>query len=117
MTEPNSLDLIELPAGDAAAVELARAFYSAVFGWSFTSYGPGYVDTADAGTALAVNGTGGDRQQRAPLPVLYVADLDAAKDAVLAAGGTLVHDTYDFPGGRRFHFLDPAGNELAAWSE
>lgn len=116
MPTPNSIDLVEFPAAGPEAVESARAFYSGVFGWSFTSYGPEYVDTRDSGTALGVNGTG-EKQQAAPLPVLYVTDLVATREAVVAAGGAVVHDIYDFPGGRRFHFTDPSGNELAAWSE
>ena len=116
MTKPNSVDLIELPAGDAAAVEAARAFYSSVFGWTFTSYGPTYVDTADGGTTFGINGIAEGRQA-APLAVLYVAGLEGTRDAVVAAGGRVLADIYAFPGGRRFHFVDPAGNELAAWSE
>lgn len=116
MTEPNNLDLVELPAADAASLDSARQFYATVFGWTFTSYGPDYVDTADGGTNVGINATG-DRQQTAPLPVFYVSDLTVVRDSVTAAGGRIRHDIYPFPGGRRFHFIDPAGNELAAWSE
>lgn len=117
MSTPQHLDLVELPAADAETTRAAQTFYSAVFGWSFVAYGDAYVDTADSGTTLGINGYADERLQRAPLPVLYVADLEAARDAVLEAGGRVQHDIYSFPGGRRFHFVDPAGNELAAWSE
>ncbi|GAA1923748.1 VOC family protein [Microbacterium aoyamense] len=118
MPTSNHIDLVELRADGADAVRAARDFYTAAFGWEFTSYGPEYVDTSGSGTVLAVNGTTGDATlQAAPLAVLYVADLEAARDAVVASGGSIRHDIYGFPGGRRFHFVDPAGNELAAWSE
>jgi uncharacterized protein len=116
MPTPNSIDLIELPATDAATLETTRDFYAGVFGWSFTSYGPEYVDTSDSSVAFGINSID-EKRQAAPLPVLYVSDLVAVRDAIAASGGRILHDIYDFPGGRRFHFVDPAGNELAAWSE
>jgi uncharacterized protein len=117
MPENNRIDLVEFPASGPEAVAAARGFYSAVFGWSFTEYGDEYVDTADSGVTAGFNGSGGDTQQGAPLAVLYVDDLEAARERVTAAGGSLRHDIYAFPGGRRFHFVDPAGNELAVWSQ
>ena len=117
MPENNRIDLIELPAADPAAVNAARAFYESAFGWSFVAYGDAYVDTPDSGLTLGVNGFVDATQQQAPLTVLYVADLEAARQAVTDAGGVIRHDVYSVPGGRRFHFVDPAGNELAAWSE
>jgi predicted enzyme related to lactoylglutathione lyase len=115
MPENNHVDLIELPARpDDLAV--TRTFYESAFGWAFTDYGA-YVDTAGSGTVLAVNAVADEHQQQMPLTVLYVTDLEAARTAVTDAGGTIRHDIYAFPGGRRFHFTDPAGNELAAWSE
>jgi predicted enzyme related to lactoylglutathione lyase len=115
MSEHNRIDLIELPArpADLAA---ARAFYESALGWSFTDYGE-YLDTPDSGTTFAINAVPDAQQQRMPLTVLYAEDLDAARRHVIDAGGTIVHDVYAFPGGRRFHFADPAGNELAIWSE
>ncbi|NLP82543.1 VOC family protein [Microbacterium sp. CFH 90308] len=117
MPENNRIDLVELPAADPAALSAARTFYESAFGWSFVSYGDAYVDTPDSGVTLGVNGSADATQQRAPLTVLYVADLEAARAAVTDAGGVIHHDIYSFPGGRRFHFVDPAGNELAAWSD
>lgn len=116
MPQNNRVDLVELPAADPAALRAARSFYEAVFGWSFTSYGEGYADTTDSGVAVGLNGSSDDTQQRAPLAVLFVDHLEAARDRVTASGGTIHHDIYSFPGGRRFHFVDPAGNELAVWS-
>lgn len=117
MPENNRIDLIELPAADPAAVRAAQSFYECAFGWSFATYGDAYVDTSGSGLTLGINGFADATQQRMPLTVLYVEDLEAARAAVTAAGGEIRHDIYSFPGGRRFHFLDPAGNELAAWSE
>jgi len=116
MPENNRIDLIELPVADHAALRAARAFYEAVFGWGFTSYGDGYADTTHSGVAFGLNGSADDTQQRGPLPVLFVDDLEAARTRVTTSGGIIRHDIYAFPGGRRFHFVDPAGNELAVWS-
>ena len=116
MPTHNRLDLIEFPAADPDALARARSFYEQAFGWTFTDYGA-YVDTTDSGTAAGINGVPGDTQQKMPLTVIYADDLEAARDAVSASGGTVLHDIYPFPGGHRFHFTDPAGNELAVWSE
>lgn len=117
MATHNQIDLVEFPAADATALGASRAFYESAFDWSFTDYGE-YLDTSDSGTVAGINAVSGDlRKQRMPLVVIYVDDLEAARERVTDAGGTLLHDIYAFPGGRRFHFTDPAGNELAVWSE
>lgn len=111
MREDGKLDYLELPGGDLPAT---KAFYGAAFGWKFVDYGPEYA-AFDAG----LDG-GFDAQAeavRTPLPVLFARDLEAMQAKVEAAGGTIVKPIFAFPGGRRFHFRDPAGNELAAWSE
>ncbi|GAA2008074.1 VOC family protein [Microbacterium ulmi] len=115
MSEHNRIDLIELPA-HPDALAATRGFYESAFGWAFTDYGA-YVDTASGGTTFGVNAIPDENQQRMPLTVLYADDLEAARQRVTDAGGTIVHDIYSFPGGRRFHFADPAGNELAVWSQ
>jgi predicted enzyme related to lactoylglutathione lyase len=101
---------VELPVGDVAA---AKAFYEAAFGWSLTGFGPTYAATVTGDTDLGLQGDPAEAT-RAPLPVIDVADLEAALAAVEAAGGRIVRPIFAFPGGRRFHFLDPGGNELAA---
>jgi predicted enzyme related to lactoylglutathione lyase len=101
---------VELPVGDVGA---ARAFYEAAFGWSLSEFGPTYAATITGDTDLGLQGDPAEASQ-APLPVIDVADLDAALAAVEAAGGRIVRPVFAFPGGRRFHFLDPSGNELAA---
>jgi predicted enzyme related to lactoylglutathione lyase len=104
------LNYVELPVGDVAA---AKAFYEAAFGWTMTAFGPSYAATTTGDTDVGLQGDA-DEAPAAPLPVIDVDDLDAAERAVVAAGGTIVRAAFDFPGGRRFHFSDPAGNELAA---
>ena len=107
------IDYVELPS--ATAHELTRAFYAKAFGWTFASYGPDYAAT---GGGIVDVGLNGHREEAlsAPLPVVRTKDLDAALDAVCAAGGIIARPIYSFPGGRRFHFIDPGGNELAVWS-
>jgi uncharacterized protein len=107
------IDYIEFPTTDVAKT---KAFYEQVFGWRFTDYGPDYTSFEDgrlAGGFWKKDGAvpGG------PLVVIYGADLAAMEAKVRAAGGTIVKDAFSFPGGRRFHFTDPGGNELAIWSE
>jgi len=109
----HAIDYIEISVRDVAA---AKRFYGAAVGWQFNDYGPGYAgirgaDREMGGLALADNvATGG------PLVVLYSRDLDATLAAVRAAGGEITKNPFTFPGGRRFHFRDPSGNELAVWS-
>jgi len=107
------MDYIEFPATDIVAT---KAFYEQVFGWKFTDYGPGYTSFADGRLAGGFNKElpavrGGT------LVVIYARDLAATEAKVRAAGGQIVKDAFAFPGGRRFHFADPSGNELAVWSE
>jgi predicted enzyme related to lactoylglutathione lyase len=114
-TKPNEgrMDYIEFPATDIAET---KAFYSQVFGWKFTDYGPDYTSFEDGRLG---GGFSKDRQVvlGGPLIVLYASDLAACEAKVKAAGGKIVKPTFEFPGGRRFHFADPSGNELAVWSE
>ena len=105
------IDYVELPS--ATAHELTRAFYAKAFGWDF---GPDYSATATGDVGVGLNGQAEDALA-APLPVIRVDDLEAAFDAVTKAGGTIAKPIFAFPGGRRFHFIDPGGSELAVWSE
>lgn len=105
------LDYVELPATDVPAT---RGFYERAFGWSMTEFAPTYAATTTGDTNIGLDGDPADKP-KAPLAVIRVADLEAALAAVEKAGGRIVKSIYSFPGGRRFHFLDPSGNELAAW--
>ncbi len=95
-------------------LEKAKKFYTKSFGWKFTDYGPGY--TAFEGDHVDGGFTSGEPVKGTILVILYSDDLDATKAKVVAAGGTIVKDTFSFPGGKRFHFADPDGYELAVWS-
>ena len=114
----HKINYIEFSSTDTAKT---KAFYSAVFGWSFQDWGPDYVGFSsdsggiDGGFAKAEASKGAT--ESGPLVVLYSSDLKATEEAVLAAGGSIVVPTFEFPGGRRFHFSDGAGNVLAVWSE
>ena len=111
MRSDGKLDYLELP---STGVPQTKAFYTAAFGWKFTDYGPDYAafdEGLDGGFDADSDGL------KAPLPVLYAHDLDAMVARVEAAGGVIVKPIFAFPGGRRFHFRDPSGNELAVWSE
>jgi predicted enzyme related to lactoylglutathione lyase len=104
------LNYVELPVGDIIA---AKAFYEAAFGWSLISFGPTYAATLTGDTDIGLQADAAE-STRAPLPVIEVEDLEATLDAITAAGATIVRPIFAFPGGRRFHFLDPGGNEVAA---
>jgi len=114
-TNPNNgrIDYIELPATDIAKT---KTFYIQVFGWKFTDYGPDYTSFEDGRIAGGFT-TDGKVTPGGPLIVIYAADLAGMEAKVRNAAGTIVKDIFPFPGGRRFHFSDPSGNELAVWSD
>jgi predicted enzyme related to lactoylglutathione lyase len=108
----HAIDYVEITVTD---MDAAKAFYTSAFGWSLTDYGPEYAGIQ--GDGAEQGGLRLDSAAHKPLAILYSEDLEATHDAVTAAGGTIVREIEAFPGGRRFHFSDPAGNELAVWSE
>ena len=114
MRETGKLDYLEMPA-TGGTLDSVKAFYSAAFSWSFTDYGPSYA-AFDEGLEGGFQSDSAEAVAR-PLPVLYSADLQATFEAVEQAGGKIVKPIFSFPGGRRFHFRDPAGNELAVWGQ
>ena len=113
MREDGKIDYIEWPATDVPAI---KTFYQQAFGWRFADYGPDYA-------AFDGQGTDGGFVKDAleapakPLVILYAHDLEAMLAKVTGAGGVVVKPIFSFPGGRRFHFTDPSGNELAVWSD
>ena len=109
---PPRVDYVELPS--VTAHELTRAFYAKAFGWTFTDYGPDYSATTTGDVDVGLNGQRDDALS-APLPVVRVDDLEKAFDAVTKAGGIVARPIFEFPGGRRFHFIDPSGSEMAVW--
>jgi len=92
----------------------AKAFYTKSFGWKFTDYGPGY--TAFEGEYVDGGFTSGEPVKGTVLVILYSNNIEATLEKIVAAGGAIVKELFDFPGGRRFHFTDPDGYELAVWS-
>lgn len=109
----NHIDYVEFTAHDLEAV---KRFYETVFGWTFTDYGPAYTSFENSGIAggFAIS----DKEPvNGALVVLYHHDLEQCLSSVTNAGGVIVRPIFSFPGGRRFHFRDPSGNELAVWSE
>ena len=109
----HAIDYIEFAVTDVAA---SKRFYAAAFGWQFNDYGPDY-----AGIVGPDGEVGGLRKaasvvEGGPLVVLYSSDLEASLAAVRAAGGRIVTEPFAFPGGRRFHFADPSGNQLGVWT-
>ncbi len=116
MPTDKKIDYLELPARDFDAVQ---AFYSQAFNWSFTDYGPDYRAFNDGkldggfyqSQQHSSTGTG------AALIILYARNLEETRQRVIDSGGIVVKEIFAFPGGRRFHFADPHGNELAVWSD
>ncbi|MET0740170.1 MAG: VOC family protein [Candidatus Nanopelagicales bacterium] len=104
------INYVELAGGD---LPRTKRFYAAAFGWAFTDYGPEYAAMTNAGLDGGFTAT----ELHAPLVILKADDLEAALKRVQANGGEVTVPTFEFPGGRRFHFRDPAGNELAVWAE
>ncbi|MGK9128443.1 VOC family protein [Olivibacter sp. SA151] len=99
----------------SADINRAKKFYSDSFGWKFTDYGLEY--TAFEGDYVDGGFTSGEPINGSILIVLYSEDIETSKRKVIRAGGVLVKDIFNFPGGKRFHFRDPDGYELAVWSE
>ncbi len=109
----NHINYIEFQAHDLSAI---KEFYTSVFGWTFVDYGPDYCSFSESGVqggfaktnTVIVNGA---------LIVLYHSDLKSVKNKIIRSGGKITKDVFSFPGGQRFHFKDPDGNELAVWSD
>jgi len=107
------IDYIEFGATDVART---KQFYQQVFGWTFEDYGPDYTSFQDGRLS---GGFTKDAPVRAanPLVVIYATRLEDTEAKIKQAGGKIVKKPYSFPGGRRFHFSDPSGNELAVWTD
>lgn len=103
------LNYVELPVTEIGP---SKSFYETAFGWSLTSFGPTYAATMTGDTDIGLQADAAETS-KAPLPVIEVENLEAAYTAVQEAGGRIVCPIFSFPGGRRFQFADPSGNELA----
>ena len=116
MSNHNKINYVELPANN---LEATKDFFSKVFGWTFQDFGPDYTSFLNAGI------DGGfyraklkaDSTQGSALIVLYSSNIEDTQVKVREAGGVIIKEIFSFPGGRRFHFTEPSGNEFAVWSE
>ena len=106
------IDYVEFRVNDIAKM---KSFYGDVFGWEFTDYGPEYCEFRD-GRLSGGFAMGEQPNPGGPLVILYGDDLPALVEAVRAAGGQIAKPIFSFPGGERFHFIDPSGYELAVWT-
>ena len=113
MREDGKIDYVEFPGADLSEI---KRFYGEAFGWTVQDYGPAYVAFEGAGLD---GGFDADRAEAVakPMVVLFARDLEAMLERVRTAGGVITRPILSFPGGRRFHFRDPSGNELGVWSE
>ncbi|NHA15769.1 VOC family protein [Thioalkalivibrio sp. XN279] len=110
----HAIDYIEFCVTDMAR---AKQFYAEAFGWEFNDYGPEYAGIRKPGGEAGGLRAAPDAVTGGPLVILYSRDLERSLASVRAAGGRITLEPFTFPGGRRFHFLDPSGNELAVWAE
>jgi uncharacterized protein len=116
MQQHEKINYVEYAAKDLIST---KAFFETAFGWTFTDYGPEYTSFSDQGLDGGFYQAPLTSQSDAggALIVLYSNDLEATLAKVTAAGGVIVKPIFDFPGGRRFQFLEPSGNELAVWGD
>ena len=114
MNQHEKMNYVEFPAKDLAGT---KAFFESVFGWSFTDYGPEYTAFENQGLdgGFFQADLASSTEKGAALIVFYSDQLEATRAKVEQAGGSILKPIYSFPGGRRFHFTEPSGNEFAVW--
>jgi len=112
----NTINYVEIPVNDVAA---SKSFFSELFGWKFTDYGPEYcsIDNAGLDGGFFKSEHAGFSASTGPLVVFYYHELEEIRDKVRSLSGKIVKDIFSFPGGRRFHFTDINNNEFAVWSD
>jgi predicted enzyme related to lactoylglutathione lyase len=110
------INYVEFPAKD---IEAVKTFFTTVFGWSFVDYGPEYTSFSNSGLegGFFKSDLSSSSEKGSALIVLYSEELEATQSKIEKAGGKIIKPIFSFPGGRRFHFTDPNGNEYAVWSE
>jgi predicted enzyme related to lactoylglutathione lyase len=116
MNNHEKINYLEIPARDIPAT---KTFFTEVFGWSFVDYGPEYVAFANAGIegGFYQSDLTSTVSEGATLVVFFSAELEKTQYKIEQAGGDITRPIFSFPGGRRFHFTDPNGNEYAVWGE
>ncbi len=116
MNEHEKINYLEFPAKDIPAT---KTFFSNVFGWKFEDFGLEYTAFSEAGIegGFYLSDLAASTEKGSALTVFYSSQLEATMEKILASGGLVLKDIFSFPGGRRFHFADPNGNEFAVWSD
>lgn len=116
MSNHHKINYVEFPAHDLAST---KAFFNKAFGWEFMDFGPDYIAFTGQGTdgGFYKSDLKASKSEGSALIVIYSDNLEETEAAVKEAGGRIIVDIFEFPGGRRFHFTEPSGNELAVWSE
>jgi len=116
MNQHEKINYVEFPAKDIAAT---KVFFEKAFGWSFVDYGPEYTAFSDQGLdgGFYKSNQSSSTENGSALIVFYSSNLEQTQSKIEAAGGTIIKSTFEFPGGRRFHFSDPNNNEYAIWSD
>jgi predicted enzyme related to lactoylglutathione lyase len=114
MRAEKRIDYIEIPVSDPAR---ARDFFAALMGWEFKDWGPDYISFRDGRLDGGFRRSAEAAPSNGVLLVFFSADLERDRDRVVELGASISQDIFEFPGGRRFHFVDPLGNEYAIWGE
>jgi len=116
MNEHERINYVEFPANDLQATKL---FFTNAFGWSFADFGPEYSAFSNQGLdgGFFKSEMSSSAENGAALIVLYSNSLESTQDNIEQYGGVISKPIFPFPGGRRFHFIEPSGNELAVWSD
>ena len=112
----SKINYVEFPINDKKKFQKAKLFYSSVFKWNYKDWGDDYSDTQDSGVSSGINADSSHNTENL-LVVIYVENIKEIKENVKKSGGKIIKDIFSFPGGKRFHFTDPGGNELAVWSD
>ena len=116
MSKHKKIDYVEFPSKDLPAT---KKFFREVFEWSFEDYGPEYTAFSNSGIegGFLKSSRPATTDKGSALVVLYSTDLEATQSKIQDSGGKIIKSIFSFPGGRRFHFIEPGGNELAVWSD
>lgn len=116
MNEHEKINYVEFPAQN---IEATKTFFTKVFGWSFTDYGPEYSAFSDEGLdgGFFKSNLSASTDSGSALVVFYSQDLERTLSKIEGVGGSIIKPIFSFPGGRRFHFREPSGNEFAVWSD
>ena len=116
MNKHEKINYVEFPAKD---IEAAKTFFTTVFGWSFVDYGPEYTAFSNAGLdgGFFKSDLSSSSDRGGALIVFFSKELEKTQSKIEKAGGQIIKPIFSFPGGRRFHFTDPNGNEYAVWSD